>query len=194
MDTQQNDGNISNTNSKIKACGIAAICVVLGIFLDQLTKSLVVTYLDGRDPIVLIPDVLELKYLENRGAAFGMFQNMQWIFVVFSLVVSALVIFLYWRIPAGKQEAGKRSFIPLRICLVVLLAGAVGNCVDRLRLGYVVDFIYFKLINFPVFNVADIFVTTSVFLLIVLLIFYYKEEDLDILFHSEKKTNGNVHD
>ncbi len=185
--------NSSNTNSKLKACGIAAIFVAAGLFLDQLTKSLAVTYLAGQEPDVLIPGVLEFKYLENQGAAFGMFQNMQWIFVIFSLVVSALVIFAYWRIPTGKRSDGERSYVPLRVCAVMLLAGAVGNCIDRLRTGYVVDFIYFRLIDFPIFNVADIFVTTSVILLIVLLIFYYKEEDLDLLFHSGEKANGNVH-
>ncbi len=182
MNIDQSGRNTSKNKEKLKACGIAAVCAVLGIVLDQVTKYLAVTHLKGADPTVLIDGVLQLEYLENRGAAFGLFQNMQWIFMIFSLMIAALVIFVYWRIPVGKRPAGERSFLPLRICAVLLLAGAIGNCIDRIRLGYVVDFIYFKLIDFPIFNVADMFVTVSVAFLIILLLFYYKEEDLNLLF------------
>ncbi len=182
MNIDQSGRNTSENKEKLKACGIAAVCAAMGIVLDQVTKYLAVTHLKGADPTVLIDGVLQLEYLENRGAAFGLFQNMQWIFMIFSLLIAALVIFVYWRIPVGKRPAGKRSFLPLRICAVLLLAGAIGNCIDRIRLGYVVDFIYFKLIDFPIFNVADMFVTVSVAFLIILLLFYYKEEDLNLLF------------
>ena len=78
----------------------------------------------------------------------------------------------------------EKKFLPLRICAVLIMAGAYGNCIDRIRYGYVVDFFYFKLIDFPIFNVADIYVTVSVAAVIILLFFYYKEEDLDRVFHS----------
>ncbi len=182
-------------NMKLKYCGIALAFVLAGILLDQGTKYLVVTYLKDADPVVLIPGVLQLEYLENRGAAFGLFQNMQMVFMVFSLVISALVIFFYWHLPTEKPKESTRSFFPLRICLVMLLAGALGNCIDRLRLDYVVDFIYIKLINFPIFNVADMFVTIAVALLIVLLLFYYKEADLDLMFGKEKdRDHVHIHD
>ena len=77
-----------------------------------------------------------------------------------------------------------RHFLPLRVCAVMLAGGAIGNVIDRLYLGYVVDFFYFKLIDFPVFNVADIFVTVSMFLLIFLILFFYKEDDLDKILHN----------
>ena len=70
--------------------------------------------------------------------------------------------------------------------VVFIVSGALGNLIDRVRLGYVVDFFYFELIDFPVFNVADIFVTVSAVLLAVLLLLYYKEEDLEQIFHSGK--------
>jgi len=70
-------------------------------------------------------------------------------------------------------------FTPLRLCFLLIIAGAMGNWIDRLRQGYVVDFIYFKPIDFPVFNVADIYVTCAAFGLILLLLFYYTEEEAE---------------
>ena len=72
----------------------------------------------------------------------------------------------------------QKKFIPLRIVLTILAAGAIGNFIDRITAGYVVDFIYFEIINFPIFNVADIYVCISVIILMYLLIFHYKEEEL----------------
>ena len=77
-----------------------------------------------------------------------------------------------------------RRYLPLRVCMVLLVSGALGNVIDRVMHRYVVDFFYFKLIDFPVFNVADIYVTVGTFILAFLLLFYYKEEDLDRIFHS----------
>ena len=77
---------------------------------------------------------------------------------------------------------------PIRLIAVCILAGAWGNMIDRLRLGYVVDFFYFKLIDFPIFNVADIYVSVGTAVLAVLVIFYYKEEDLDRMLKKKQKT------
>ena len=77
----------------------------------------------------------------------------------------------------------ERKYLPLRICAVLIVGGAFGNCIDRIRLNYVVDFFYFKLIDFPIFNVADIYVTVAAFLLVILILVYYKEEDLERIFH-----------
>ena len=88
-----------------------------------------------------------------------------------AIAVIALII-AYIRIP------GDRKYLPLRLIVIFLCAGAAGNLIDRVTLHYVRDFIYFSLLDFPVFNVADIYVTVSVFLLIILILFYYKEEDL----------------
>ena len=85
------------------------------------------------------------------------------------------------------KAPNKKRYIPLHLLLIVIAAGAVGNMIDRLRLNYVVDFIYFSLINFPVFNVADIYVTAATFLLFFLILFYYKEEELERIFHSGKR-------
>ena len=77
-------------------------------------------------------------------------------------------------------------FLPLQVCGVLVFAGAWGNCIDRLSHGYVIDFFYFILIDFPIFNVADIYVTVAAFVLVILLLFYYKEEDLDRILHHRK--------
>ena len=78
---------------------------------------------------------------------------------------------------------------PLRVVLVMICAGAAGNFIDRVSQGYVVDFIYFELINFPVFNVADIFVTVGAALLVVLILFYYKDSDFDFLSRRQQKAD-----
>ena len=96
-----------------------------------------------------------------------------------------------------KKLPATRHFFWLNAVAVLFFAGAIGNFIDRVRQGYVVDFFYFSLINFPIFNVADIYVTAAAFLLIFLCLFYYKEEDFEQIFpsgssrqhSSEKKDN-----
>lgn len=159
---------------------IPLIAIVLGVALDQYTKALAVKHLaDG--PIPLIEGVFELKYLENRGAAFGMLQNQQTFFLIVTIITLILMTILYIRMPHTKR------FLPLRICLVSIVAGAIGNMIDRVTLKYVIDFFYFKLIDFPIFNVADIFATCASILLILLLFVYYKEEDIDEIYKAIKR-------
>lgn len=153
---------------------IAIIAIILGVALDQYTKSLAIMHLQDR-PIPIIEGVFELQYLENRGAAFGILQNQQTFFFITGIITLVVVAFIYIRMPR------KKFYLPLRICMVSIVAGAIGNMIDRIRLQYVVDFFYFKLIDFPIFNVADIFATVATFGLIILLLFYYKDEDIDAL-------------
>lgn len=157
---------------KSRWTGFAAGLLLL-VIIDQLTKLLVLHTLKPDGPVPLIPGVLELLYVENRGAAFGILQNRQWLFVLITIIVVAAVLWLMMRLP------GERRFLPLRLCALFITAGAVGNLIDRVLRHYVVDFIYFKLIDFPVFNVADIYVTCSAFALAFLLLFFYKEDELD---------------
>lgn len=148
---------------------------------DQLTKYLAVIHLKDKAPFVLINGVLELRYLENRGAAFSMLQNQQWFFYILTAVFLVLAVWIIHRIPR------ERHFQPLVWCIVVLCAGAVGNLIDRIVHKYVVDFIYFSIIDFPIFNVADIYVTLGVILLIVLILFKYKDSDMKRIFGSGKE-------
>ena len=158
----------------------AFLIIAAGVILDQWSKHMAVLHLRGTGGTDLIPGIFRLTYLENRGAAFGVLQGQQWFFYIITAVILVAVLLVYTRIPAG------RKFVPLRVCAVFIVSGALGNLIDRVRLGYVVDFFYFELIDFPVFNVADIFVTLSAVLLAVLLLLYYKEEDLEYIFHSRK--------
>lgn len=162
----------------------AASAVLIG--LDQYTKALAVAHLKNQQPFVIWDGVFELLYSENRGAAFGLLQGRQGFFFLIGIVVLAAAGYAMIRMP-GWQE---KRYHWLKICVIMITAGAVGNMIDRITQGYVVDFLYFKLINFPIFNVADIFVTTATALLFVVLCFYYKEEELEIFSFSKK---GEVH-
>ena len=135
--------------------------------LDQWTKALAVGHLMNKPPIVLNEGVFQLYYSENRGAAFGVLQGKQLFFFLITLAVLAAAAYMIWRMPAVKR------FAPLWISLLLVSSGAVGNMIDRVSQGYVVDFLYFNLINFPIFNVADCYVTVGAFLLVALLFFYY---------------------
>lgn len=164
----------------IKGYIFAAAGFALALILDQVTKYLAVLYLKDSPAKVLIDGVFELRYLENRGAAFGMMQNMQYSFIAGAAAVCIIVLYLYIRMPHTFR------YLPLRICAVLLCAGAVGNMIDRIRLDYVVDFFYFRLIDFPIFNVADCYVVAACIVFAFLILFYYRDEN-DFDFLSRKK-------
>ena len=127
------------------------ILIIFGsIWLDQLTKWLAVTLLQGNPSVPIIPGARQLTYLENPGAAFGMLQNNRWVFLIISTVgILAVLAYLLIKRPTSKLLCLALSFI---------VGGGIGNMIDRTLLGYVVDFIDFCLINFAIFNVADSFV------------------------------------
>ena len=160
---------------------LIANMTLLLIFFDQATKGLAVRFLKGQEPFVIWDGVFELRYLENRGAAFGMLQGHQAFFLLTGLLVFAAALYFFRHVSAD------RKFFPIRMIAVFILAGALGNMADRLRLSYVVDFFYFRLIDFPIFNVADIYVSVGTAVLAVLILFYYKEEELNRLLDGRKK-------
>ncbi|MDD3174157.1 MAG: signal peptidase II [Herbinix sp.] len=159
------------------------ILFIILIGIDQASKFWVKAVLMNNDPIVIIPGVLELQYLENQGAVWGILSGKVDFLKVFSFFVFLLILFLYLKIPQGKK------YNVLKIIAVFILAGAVGNLIDRLYLNYVVDFIYFKLINFPIFNIADSYLTVCSILLFLLAIFYYKDDDFAFLEQIFNKKN-----
>ena len=125
------------------------ILTVALVALDQLVKILVLNNIAPGAHVPFIPHILELTYVQNTGAAFSLFEEHTWILALISLVMSLVLAFALWknffRHPLGK------------VTLTLLLAGAVGNLIDRVRLGYVVDMFHFEFFpSFPVFNVADI--------------------------------------
>ena len=162
--------------------------IIMGllVFIDRYTKMLASVKLKDKEPVRLIPEVFELRYLENRGAAFGMLQDMRTLFIVVGIVFIVLVLYLLIRVPATAK------YRLLRICLVMIGAGAIGNLYDRFTLNYVIDFLYFIYIDFPIFNVADIYVTVSSAILVILFIFVYKDEDLDMKKANTVKVHSSM--
>ena len=150
------------------------LCMLILIGFDQFTKSLAVERLKNQDYFSIIDDVLQFRYLENKGAAFGMLQDKKIFFVVIGVLILVVIAVFLVKIPINKK------YRALRVCLVLLSAGAVGNMIDRVVYGYVIDFIYVVYINFPIFNAADCYVTVSTILLAILILFVYKEDDLDL--------------
>lgn len=195
------------TKSKKTIC-ISLFMVIALVALDQITKLLAVHFLRGHAPVVIIPDVFELKYLENQSAAFGMdpisllhrifnfevfntnpqlFLDVKMIFfVILTIVMLGVFCFVFLKIPNEKR------FVFIDYILIFFAAGAIGNCIDRVLNNYVIDFFYFKLINFPIFNVADIYVTCSAIAILILGIFYYNDADLDKIFPPKKKKEDNT--
>lgn len=151
------------------------VAVALLTGFDQLTKLLAVKNLKGKADIPLIPDVLYFQYLENRGAAFGIFQDRKIFLVLLTSLILVGVYYVLWKIPADKK------YIYLKLLCFLITAGGIGNLIDRVRLDYVIDFIYFAPIDFPVFNVADIYVSVGMVFLFTVVLFYYKDEDFEFL-------------
>ena len=140
---------------------------ILIIILDQLTKHGAIKYLKNNKPIAVIDDFLEFNYVENFGAAFGILQNCRIFFVITTLIV-IIAVFVFFRRNSYFLNKG------MKVSLVMLLAGAIGNLIDRIRFGYVVDFISVKFKNgygFPVFNIADSFIVISTILIIYMVLF-----------------------
>ena len=180
----------------------SAFFSALLILLDQLTKFWAAKALKDTSGISIIKNVFELKYLENQSAAFSI-DPISFIYKIFhityfdthpqaflackmvfftllTVLALVLIVLLYRRVPWN------RHFLPLNIILIGFFSGAIGNLIDRMVHNYVIDFFYFSLINFPIFNVADIYVTLSAILLIFVVIFYYKEDDYATIFPTKE--------
>ena len=136
--------------------------IAVTVALDQITKYLTILYLKPLDTFPLLQDVLHLTYVENTGAAFGMMKDSRWVFMVTStLAIVGILVYMFWKRPTNKM---------LCLSLSLIVGGGIGNMIDRTALGYVVDMIDLRLINFAVFNVADSFVCVGAGLMILYLI------------------------
>ena len=145
---------------------IYELIILLLVGIDQLSKILALKYLKNVESIPIIQNMFHLTYVENRGAAFGMFQNNQIIFVIVALVAS--IYGLYYLHTKKVNILGKVS-------ILLIISGALGNLIDRVRLGFVVDYFDFRIIWEYVFNVADIFVVTGWILLVAFLAIFTKK-------------------
>ena len=157
---------------------ISFLIFSLLIAVDQITKNLVVRYIaEGRD-IEVIKDFFYITYVENTGAAFGFLADKQWIFIIVAIVITLVGVVYYVRLPRNK------SVIWQRVALVMIGAGAIGNLIDRLSRGFVVDMLQFIFWghSFAVFNFADILVVLGTILL----------AGVIIVFSDEEKENAGV--
>lgn len=153
-------------------CTIIALAVVIVLVAaDQITKLLVMAHFTKGQSIHIIDGVLDFTYVQNRGAAFGIFADHRWIFMVLTCAIIVGIAYLWYK--------DYITHITGRISAVLIVAGGIGNMIDRIRLGYVVDFIDISpLFNFAVFNVADCCVTVGSVLLMVYIIFYMDDKQL----------------
>lgn len=156
------------------------LIVISLVGLDQVTKLWARTQFSDGDSLTVIPNVFKFIFHTNTGAVWGIMSNQTVLLSIVTGVAILLMLYFYVKMPKTKY------YRPLLILLLFIAAGAIGNFIDRVVFGYVTDFIYFELINFPVFNVADCYITVSVILLGILGIFYYKEEDLDCFSFKKK--------
>lgn len=163
-----------NNKKTIPALTGGFICVVLLTLLDQITKTIAVNKLSQK-PYVLIDGVFEFHYIQNYGSAWGMLSGRTILLITVTLIVMSLIVYAFIRTPKTKK------YFLLSACEIVLLSGALGNFIDRIRLGYVRDFLYFSLIDFPIFNIADCYVVVSAMIACILVIFVYKDEDFAFL-------------
>ena len=143
---------------------LAAVIAVLAIIADQITKYIVVENIDFKGTVPFIPGFMSFYHTRNTGAAFSMFLDQRWVFMVFSFISMGLIIFIL-------IKEYKRHKL-LNIALSMVLGGGIGNMIDRIRLGYVVDFFKTEFMDFAVFNVADCFITVGAVLLGVYVIFF----------------------
>ena len=170
-----------NTHKKIKIYIVPILCIGLLVAIDQLTKYIICSSFSLYETKPLIQDVFHLTYIHNSGAAWGMFQGQRIIFIILTIIFLILGGCMYAKLYK------KKRFIPFCVCLIFLVSGAIGNMIDRIKLRYVVDFFDFRLINFPVFNVADIYITVSMILLLILLLFVYNEQEFEDIISFKKK-------
>ena len=141
--------------------------VVISVVLDQIVKLLVVDRIGLGMEEDAIPGLFHLTYVQNTGAAFSSFQGMRWVFVGIFVLLTVALLFEYFKKPM--PFTGFERF-----CLAAIYGGALGNVIDRVRLGYVIDMISVDFMDFPVFNVADCFICCGCALLLVHLVFFNK--------------------
>ena len=145
------------------------IIAVLLIIIDQISKWLIVQNFDLYEGKVLIPGFFSLFYIQNKGAAWGIFEGKMVFFYIITVLVVGYLVYTFHKYPIKSKLVGY-SFS-------LILAGAIGNFIDRLLNGFVVDMFRLDFINFPIFNVADVCLTIGVALMIIHVLFFEENEE-----------------
>lgn len=181
MESPKNHTSDKNFSSPVFSKAVGFFCIFVLVFIDQITKILFTHMLQFHASLVVIPGVLELQYLENTGAAFSILnKNAMPLFYVLTPLFCIVLLYFFLKLPIQKR------YRPLHWIFIFLLSGAIGNYIDRISLHYVRDFIYISAINFPVFNIADCYVSCSIIILIVFVLFYYSDQELSVLLPHKK--------
>ncbi len=160
------------------------VCI-LALVADRVTKGIVNKKLAVGESVDVIKGVFQFLHVENTGASWGIFKGGAVFFIILALVVCAGIAVIITRIP------GKTKYFRLHMALSFIVAGAVGNVIDRLQKGSVTDFLYAQFIDFPVFNVADIYIVLATIWVIIMTLFIFKDEDLEFLNFGKKKSKSS---
>jgi signal peptidase II len=145
------------------------VSIIFLVMIDQFTKYIALTRLRPVGSITLIDGVLNLTFVENSGAAFGILLGRTTFLVVTTIIILIILTIYYVKLPKEKPNN------IIRFSLILLISGAIGNFIDRVLLGYVTDFIHITFINFPVFNIADILIVTGTAIFVITTIFFDKK-------------------
>lgn len=156
------------------------ICLVVLNILDRLAKYGACYYCENEN-FVLIKNILEITYVKNAGGAFGILNNQRFFFLFIAVLFICLILFFLFAIPDEKK------FNALHIWLSFILAGTIGNMVDRFLYGNVIDIIYISKIDFPVFNLSDIYISLGTIFTIIIVLFMLKEKDFEFLNFKQNK-------
>ena len=178
IDTTKLKDNINKKEDKRKILIISFVIAAVLIVLDQLTKDLIIKNYKVGEGKAIINNFLEFLHIKNKGSAWGMFNNKPVVPIIISAILILLILYVY------NNMLKYKHYRRIRICIVFLLTRAVSNIIDRIRIGSVTDFIYFRFIDFPVFNVADIYVTFSIAFILIFLVVCYKGSDIDVMLGS----------
>ncbi|MGN0978099.1 MAG: signal peptidase II [Faecousia sp.] len=150
-----------------------SLFAALVVVLDQIAKWLTVANIPLHGSVPFLPGVLRLTYVQNTGAAFSSFEGQQWLFAIIFVIFTVVLLYEYFKKPLAFTKLE-------RFCIAAIYGGGLGNMIDRVRQGYVVDMIETTFMEFPVFNVADCFITCGCVLLMLHLILcnktFWKDE------------------
>lgn len=157
------------------------VIIILCIAADRFLKYYALNTLKERPDKAIIKGILEFRYLENSGAAFGVLKGEKSFFILVTSIMLFAIFYAIFKMPA------KERFYPIQIFMSFFIGGSIGNLIDRIMYNYVIDYIYFSAFKFPIFNLADCFITIATILIIIFILFYYKENDMNFLKVKENK-------
>jgi signal peptidase II len=158
--------------------------IILSVLIDQISKYIVVQTLPLYDSVTLIDGFFSFTHIQNRGAAWGMFSEHRWVFLAATAIAIIVLPIILYRF--------RKLHALFGTSMSLIIGGAVGNMIDRLFLGYVIDFLEFTFIDFPVFNIADICIVVGTFMMAAYILFFDKTLFVDTKNKKEKDTTNDV--